>query len=50
MVDYGLKNRVAIVTGANNPWGIGATTALTLASEGVKVVIVYKKLDRETSE
>ena len=47
MVDYGLRNKVAIVTGANNPWGIGATTALTLASQGVKVVIVYKKLFRD---
>ena len=24
MVDYELKGKVAIVTGANNPWGIGA--------------------------
>ena len=27
MIDYGLKDRVALITGANNPWGIGATTA-----------------------
>ena len=47
MIDYGLKNRVAIVTGSNNPWGIGATTALVLAKEGVKVVLVYKRLPRE---
>ena len=47
MIDYGLKNRVAIVTGSNNPWGIGATTALALAKEGVKVVLVYKRLPRE---
>ena len=26
MIDYGLKDRVALVTGANNPQGIGATT------------------------
>ena len=31
MINYGLKDRVAIVTGANNPWGIGATTALAFA-------------------
>lgn len=24
MVDYGLKDKVVIVTGTNNPWGIGA--------------------------
>ena len=23
MIDYGLKNKVALITGANNPWGIG---------------------------
>ena len=46
MLDYGLKNRVAIITGANNPQGIGATTALALAREGAKVVLVYKKILR----
>ncbi len=46
MVDYGLKDKVAIITGANNPWGIGATTALSFACEGAKVVLVYKKVER----
>ena len=46
MVDYGLQDRVAIITGANNPWGIGAMTALAFAREGAKVVLVYKKLPR----
>ena len=46
MIDYGLKDRVAIVTGANNPWGIGAATALAFAQEGAKVVLIYKKLPR----
>jgi 3-oxoacyl-[acyl-carrier protein] reductase len=46
MVNYGLKDRVAIITGANNPQGIGATTALSLAREGAKVVLVYKKIFR----
>ena len=46
MVDYGLKNRVAIITGANNPWGIGATAAFALAREGAKVVLIYKKVFR----
>ena len=43
MVNYGLKDRVAIITGANNPQGIGATTALAFAREGAKVVLIYKK-------
>ncbi len=45
-VDYGLKDRVALITGANNPQGIGATTALAFAREGAKVVLVYKKVAR----
>ena len=46
MINYGLENRVAIITGANNPQGIGATTAVALAREGAKVVLVYKKVQR----
>ena len=46
MVNYGLQDKVAIVTGANNPQGIGAATALAFAREGAKVVLVYKRLFR----
>lgn len=46
MVDYGLKNRVALITGANNPQGIGAATAFAFAREGAKVALVYKKVFR----
>ena len=46
MVNYGLKNRVVLITGANNPQGIGATTACAFAREGAKVVLVYKKVIR----
>ena len=46
MVNYGLKDRVALITGANNPQGIGATTALAFAREGAKVVLVYKRIPR----
>ena len=46
MVNYGLKDKVALITGANNPWGIGAATALAFAREGAKVVLVYKKIAR----
>ena len=44
MVDYGLKDRVVLITGANNPHGIGATTASTFARESAKVVLIYKKI------
>ena len=47
MVDYGLQGRVALITGANNPQGIGAATALAFAREGAKVVLVYKRLFRD---
>ncbi len=46
MINYGLKDKVAIITGTNNPQGIGATTALSYAREGAKVVLIYKKIDR----
>ena len=46
MVNYGLKDRVAIITGTNNPQGIGATTAFAFAREGARVVLVYKKVPR----
>ena len=46
MVNYGLTDRVALITGANNPQGIGAATALAFAREGAKVVLVYKKVFR----
>ena len=46
MINYGLKDRVALITGANNPQGIGANTALAFAREGAKVVLVYKRIPR----
>ena len=46
MVHYGLKDRVAIITGTNNPQGIGAATAFAFAREGAKLVLTYKKVDR----
>ena len=46
MVDYGLRDKVALITGVNNPQGIGAATALAFAREGAKLVLVYKKVDR----
>ncbi len=50
MADYGLKNRVAVITGANNPQGIGAATALAFAREGARVAIAYKKVRRPFDE
>ena len=50
MIDYGLRDRVVIVTGTNNPQGIGAATALAFAAEGACVVLVYKKIARRFDE
>ncbi len=50
MADYGLKDRVAVITGANNPQGIGAATALAFAREGAKVVLTYKRIARDFDE
>ncbi|ETP73229.1 dehydrogenase of unknown specificity [Lachnospiraceae bacterium JC7] len=47
MVDYGLKDRVVIVTGVNNPQGIGAATAFAFAREGAKLGLVYKRISRK---
>ena len=50
MINYGFNGRVAIITGANNPEGIGAQTAIAFALEGAKVVLVYKKIPRAFDE
>jgi 3-oxoacyl-[acyl-carrier protein] reductase len=44
MVDPGLENKVVLVTGANNPHGIGATTASAFAAQGAKVFITYLRI------
>jgi len=41
MIDPGLKDKVALVTGGNNPHGIGAATARALAAQGAAVFIHY---------
>ena len=50
MIEYGLKGRVAVITGANNPEGIGAATALAFAREGTKVVLTFKRIARDFDE
>ena len=50
MIDYELENRVVLVTGANNPQGIGATTALTFARAGAKVALVIRSYPGPTTK
>ncbi len=49
-MNLGLKGKTAIITGTNNPQGIGATTALAFAREGVRLALVYKKILHEFDE
>ena len=47
MISYGLENKVVLITGVNNPQGIGAATAYAFAREKTKLVLVYKKIFRQ---
>lgn len=49
-MDLGLKNKVVLITGTNNPKGIGATMALSFAKQGAKVAMVYKKMNFQYNE
>jgi 3-oxoacyl-[acyl-carrier protein] reductase len=41
MIDPGLKDKVVIVTGGNNPHGIGAATAKAFAAQGAAVFLHF---------
>ena len=41
VLDPGLKDKVVLVTGANNPHGIGAAVARAFAAQGAKVFLHY---------
>jgi 3-oxoacyl-[acyl-carrier protein] reductase len=44
-MNYGLKDKVVLVTSTNKPRGIGATMALSFAEQGANVAMVYKKME-----
>jgi 3-oxoacyl-[acyl-carrier protein] reductase len=49
MIDTALKNRVVLITGVNNPHGIGAATAKAFAAEGAAVPVTYLRLPAKVS-
>ena len=48
MIDTKLKDKVALITGANNPFGIGASIAKELSKEGVKVFLQFFRSFKST--
>lgn len=50
MIDPGLKDRVVLITGGNNPQGIGAATAMAFAAQGAAVFIHYFRQPGEPEE
>jgi 3-oxoacyl-[acyl-carrier protein] reductase len=49
MIDPGLHGKVALITGANNPFGIGAATARAFAAQGAAVFITSFRRPSSTS-
>ena len=48
-MDTQLKGKVVLITGVNNPYGIGAATAKAFAAEGARVFGTYLPLPVKTA-
>jgi 3-oxoacyl-[acyl-carrier protein] reductase len=48
MIDPGLESKVFLITGANNPYGIGAATARAFAVQGAKMFLTYLRESPQT--
>ena len=49
MIDTGLKNKIVLITGVNNPYGIGAATARAFSVEGATVFVTYLRVPAQAS-
>lgn len=47
MIDPGLEGKTLLITGANNPYGIGAGTARAFAVQGARVFLTYLREEPE---
>lgn len=50
MIDTGLKNKVVAITGANNPYGIGAGVARAFAAQGARIFLHYLRTDKQPAK
>ena len=50
MIDPGLKEKVVLVTGGNNPFGIGAAIARAFASHGARLFIHFFRQEIDLSD
>lgn len=50
MIEYGLKDKAVLITGGNNPYGIGAVTARAFSSQGASVFIHYFRQTQNADE
>ena len=50
MIDPGLKDKVVLVTGGNNPFGIGAAIARAFVSHGARIFIHYFRQEIDLSD
>jgi 3-oxoacyl-[acyl-carrier protein] reductase len=51
MINPGLNDTVVLVTGANNPYGIGAAVARAFAAQGAKLFLHYfRQVERKTAD
>lgn len=48
MIDPGLGGKVVLVTGANNPYGIGAAVARAFGVQGARVFLQYFRQSHAT--